>query len=130
MTNTFISNMTEDPTYQKTMMKVLSAPPALRAIANVGEVDAAFASDLSKKDLQSTKYGLSRDLAQEKLKTAQSYYDMKENVLENTQKNNERAYIGSGITGLANVGAGLYAASQTNKNAELMSSYLRKRFGL
>jgi hypothetical protein len=114
--------ITENPEYQKTMRRLMQTPPAVRALVNTGDVDAAFMADYVNKDFQLQKLGQAKLQDQQKLNllekgigNSQSYYNLRtQNVEDVLDLENKSADINNAI-GLARVGLSGYGMWKNNK---------------
>lgn len=141
----FISQMTENPEYQKMVMRLMQTPPAIRAIANIGPAEEAFATDMLKKDLTLRKLGQSRKEAEDKLAlgyakldnekfglgTSQAYYGLKLQNANNAVDLAKHKQIGSNILGALNLGTSIYGAVNTRGLQEqLLNLHVNRLLGV
>lgn len=116
------ANITENPEYQKALLRLRQTPPAVRALVNTGDIDSAFMSDYLNKDLQLQKMGQAKLQDQQKLNlmekgigNSQAYYNLRtQNVEDVLDLQNKTADINNAI-GLARVGLAGYGAWENNK---------------
>ena len=137
-----IASMIENPEYQQTVQKIMQAPPALRALANIAPADEAYMKDLMEKNLVLRKIGEAKtdstgkiNLGRAKLDlektlglgTSNSYYNLKLQNAQDALDLQKSQTTASNLLGAANVGAGIYGAYNQNKNTEALLPYYMKR---
>jgi len=149
MADSIFAQMAENPEYQQTIQKLMQTPPAIRALVGFGDADAAFISDITKKNLVLGKLGSGKvntkaqlDLAREKLDmdktlgvgTHQAYYNLRTQMandalsLERDKLNTERMLgtVNLGLSGFQNKISG----DRSKLLTDLYLGDMKQKYGL
>ena len=143
--------MSENPEYQQMIQTIMNAPPAVRALANFSDVDAAAMKQLSKQNLLVSKLintkqehadniALAKkklDLEQQKVDidktlgigTSDAYYNLRTQNARDTLDLAKSKSNATNIIGAANAGIGLYGAYNQNQMTNSLLPLYLKRLG-
>jgi hypothetical protein len=138
-TNISAASIAENPEYQALIQRLLSVPPAVRALVNLSDADKAYMGDLEQTNLQLQKIGAAKSefegkaaLIKEKnaadkaygLGGAQTYYNWKTTAARDVLDLEKSANATNNLLGVASVGAGIYGLNtQNTARKQLLDKY-------
>ena len=151
------SDFTENPEYQRAMQKLMQAPQAIRAIANIAPIDETAMGQLAEKNLTLRKLGEAKTAGQDKLAETSREFEgklglakantnldatlglsnlksnitLRENTAQTALNELKTKTVSSAGLGLLNLGAAGYGAYQQNDiNQRLLPLYLNRLQGV
>ena len=151
------SDFTENPEYQRAMQKLMQAPQAIRAIANIAPIDETAMGQLAEKNLTLRKLGEAKTAGLDKLAETSREFEgklglakantnldatlglsnlksnitLRENTAQTALNELKTKTVSSAGLGLLNLGAAGYGAYQQNDiNQRLLPLYLNRLQGV